>query len=623
MLRTDIARSATCWAFRLACLTLLPVADLAAAEPARSLSGSPQTGCVVAIVGAVREPGVYSFPNESVQTLHLLRTAGGPTATASGSIRVVRQGPQSPQQTAAFLQPQLNLLLKSGYVVAVDHVAQNQSSSVTTTAPTFDPIGRPTYRPFTPPSHPNLKHHQTGPNGQAQSTVRVAVLGVSERPVVLEMASDAASLADVLGKLNQDTRSEANALILGPTPPQQVVPWGDASKTAVVDGSFLLFRGSDIKTSALPEFPEPRQFDGFSGDDSTPKFADSSRSTGPVIHHSPFQKRPRSPVVNADAGAETSLVTSNGNGTPSGVISQTGNDVDLREVRGPRTEQAAPELMPGVTAAETLVAPLRATRPSHVSELEPAPRLDRPQLFEPTDHPVRNAGLPSPAIHESPVEEFPIRVPAKARIIDESQLQRVPAPDDLGRGDLVGETLPPPPAPDVDPLTMGQPVELQGIFVAACVLSGVLIAIWVAARPSQVSMRAPVQVRTPLLNRLELLIENQLMIREEPVAIPGSVQVYGRPAPLADRYLIDTPQEAPAPHFTAPSVRPVAETSLPASGQAQAAVAEPAANAALNSGASKVVRLDASHPGSAQRTAARADQGLLDRVLLNKQGPTS
>ena len=107
MLRTDIARSATCWAFRLACLTLLPVADLAAAEPARSLSGSPQTGCVVAIVGAVREPGVYSFPNESVQTLHLLRTAGGPTATASGSIRVVRQGPQSPQQTAAFLQPQL------------------------------------------------------------------------------------------------------------------------------------------------------------------------------------------------------------------------------------------------------------------------------------------------------------------------------------------------------------------------------------------------------------------------------------------------------------------------------------------------------------------------------------
>jgi hypothetical protein len=621
MLRTEIARSATCWAFRLACLTLLPGAGLAAAEPITNLNGAPQTGCVVAIVGAVREPGVYSFPHESVQTLHLLRTAGGPTATASGSIRVVRQGPQSPQQTAAFLQPQLNLLLKSGYVVAVDHVAQNQSSSVTTTAPTFDPLGRPAYRPLPPPSHPNLKHHQPSPDGQAQSTVRVAVLGVAERPVVLEMASEAASLADVLGKLNQDTRTEANALILGPTPPQQVVPWGDASKTALVDGSFLLFRGSDIKTTALPEFPEPRQFDGFAGEDSTPKFANSSRTTGPVIHHSPFQKRPRSQVVNAAAGSDSTPVATFGNG--GGVISQTGNDVDLREVRGPRTEQAAPELMPGVTAAETLVAPPQATRPTHVAELVPAPRLDRPQLVEPTELPARDSGLPSPAIHESPVDEFPIRVPAKARIIDESQLQRVPAPDDLGRGDLVGETLPPPPAPDVDALTMGQPIELQGIFVAACVLSGVLIAVWVAARPTHVPMRAPVQVRTPLLNRLELLIENQLMIREEPVAIPGDVQVYGRPAPLADRYLIDTPQEAPAPHFTAPSVRPVAETSLPASGQAQAVVAEPAANAGLNSGASKVVRLDASHPGTAQRTAARADQGLLDRVLLNKQGPTS
>jgi hypothetical protein len=621
MLRTELARTATCWAFRLACLTLLPFPGLVAAEPAPFLNGPVQTGssqthCVVAIVGAVRDPGVYSFPEASVQTLHLLRTAGGPTTTASGSIRVVRQGPQSPQQTAAFLQPQLNLLLKSGYVVAVDHVAQPKTSSVTTTAPTFDPLGRPTYRPFSPPNHPNLSHHESGADqpGQAQSTVRVAVLGVSDRPVVLEMAAEAASLADVLNKLNQEPRKDASALILAPAVPQQVVPWVDASKTAIVDGSFLLFRGSDITPSALPDFPEPRQFDGFGNEGAAPKFADGRRTNGPVIHHSPFQKQLRSPVVTADAGAEAGVL-----------IAQTGNEVDLREVRGPRMEPAAPELMPGVAAAETHVAPQRATRPQLGAEPAPAPRLDRPQLFEPNDIPIDGQGLPAPAIHETRPEEFPTRVPAKARIIDESQLQRVPAPADLGQGDLVGETLPPPPTPDIDPLTMGRPVELQGIFVAVCVLSGVLIAVWVAARPAKYPLRAPLQVKTPLLNRLELLIENQLMIREEPVAIPGDVQVYGRPTPMADRYLIDTPQEAPAPHFTAATARPAGRESGVSAGPSPAAgpASVPETELELPPAASKVVRLDASHPGAAQRTGVRGDQGLLDRVLLNKQGPSS
>lgn len=607
---------------------------------AAALARETSNSCTVAILGAVQQPGVYRFEQRTVEPIELIRAAGGPSAGATPSIQVIRMGARVPQQRTAMLSPQLKLPLETNDLVVLHRAeafgARQQSESQ------LDALGRPVYR--------DTNSTARGNGSQPLVPVRVGILGVADHPLVFELHPEQANLAAVLSRLNQDGNRQATALVLTPGQPQAIVAWGDSGTTAVKDGSLLLFKGDEIDTEALPEFPSPRLAGAgtAASGDATPPAAhsvasasDQTRPTGPIVLNSPFVGNGRN--RSSTAAQVVPLGEAAPGGVAAGMIAQAGNeepdDGTARPSRGPRLDgpPANDLVVPQIRAAEA--APGTATRP-HPTEVHrrrsgvrvagnPAndgysealtlPTPDEPPL--PGDHPVRSV-LPE---ETSALHEEPERVPTRARIsiTDESQLDRIPAPAGLGAGDLVGERLPPPPAADIDPLTAGRPVEVQGIIVAALALSGVLIGLWIAAQPHRVPVRPAVTTSAPLLDRLERLIANSLPVQDERTPVPGDITLYGRVAPMADQYLIDPAQNAPAPHFPEPAVRPTAAPLSPS-----AAVSPPVRTAGGESAApssSKVVRLDGSHPAGVRQSAH--EPGLLDRALLSKQstsrGPTS
>lgn len=370
--------------------------------------------------------------------------------------------------------------------------------------------------------------------------------------------------------------------------------------------------------------------------------SDHARPAGPIVLNSPF-------IGNGQGSARPSggAVATLGDAVPHGavapgMIAQAGNeqvdDGTARPSRAPRldTPPANDLVVPQLRAAEP--APGVATRPQPVegqkrrsalrlagnpagdgySEALTLPTPDEPPL--PGEQPATSA-LPE---ETSAFHEEPVRIPTKARIsvTDESQLDRIPAPANLGAGDLIGARLPPAPHADIDPLTAGRPVEMQGIIVAALSLTGVLIGLWVAAQPHRVPARPPVTTSAPVLDRLERLIANSIPVQEVGTPLPGDINLYGRAAPMADMYLIDSAQNAPAPHFSEPAARPA--VNAPSSSAASPS-ARNTGNEVTGSSSSKVVRLDGSHPAGVRQGAY--EPGLLDRALLSKQstsrGPTS
>ncbi len=617
-----------------------------AAAVARETSNT----CVVAILGAVQQPGVYQFDRHSVEPIDLIRAAGGPTPAASGSLQVIRMGARVPQQRSAFLTPQLKLPLETNDLVVLHASESHVARPTEENAPVLDALGRPTYN-NSPARSPNSG------SGEALIPSRIGILGVADHPLLFELHPEQSNLAAVLSRLNQDANRQGSVLVLTPGQPQSIVAWGDSGTVALKDGSLVLFKGDEIDADALPEFPAPRRVGPArpttAGTTAAgPTRTEENRAGGPVVLNSPFSQRAAAlsaanpanglPVANLGEPAPLAQVAP-------GMIAQAGNreveQRDVRPTRGPRMDVNREGDLARPNGGLVEAAPGMATRPHPTdrSNRRPVMRVAgnpsadgySADLTIPTpDEPAlpgegfpgeanSGEGMPTLAAPEestNALHEEPIRIPTKARIsvMDESQLDRIPAPANLGAGDFVGERLPPAPGTDIDPMTAGRSIELQGIIVAALALAGVLIGLWVAAQPHRVVARPPVVVQTPLFDRLERLLANSIPIQEEATPLPGDINLYGRLVPMADHYLIDTPQQTPAPHFAEPAPRSAPAVRTPSTATQPT---PPAGSVAPpTGGAGKVVRLDGSHPGGA-RTNAR-EPGLLERALLGKQSST-
>lgn len=600
--------------------------------------------CTVAILGAVQQPGVYQFDRRTIEPIDLIRAAAGPTAQASGSIQVIRMGARVPQQRSAFLTPRLKLPLETNDLVVLHRADEHVSRPAENQPSSFDALGRPVFSgsATTIPAQSTTR--------QPLIPTRIGILGVAEHPLVFELHPDQSSLAAVLSRLNQDGNRQATALVLTPNQPQAIVAWSDAGSVPLKDGSLVLFKGDEIDAEALPEFPLPRRAGSDAATTQSPAPSSSSktsetRPSGPVVLNSPFSQRSTALAAANPAGDVPVAIL--GDAAPlaqvaPGVITQAGNrQVDERDARPNRGSRADFEHNGDLARPQggmVEAAPDLATRPlpTDRNTRRPLGRIARNpnggeysesmSIPTPDEPPLPGDSVPTLAVPEestSALHEEPLRIPTKARIsvTDESQLDRIPAPANLGAEDVAGDRLPPAPEADIDPLTQGRAIELQGILVAALSLAGVLIGLWVAAQPHRVVARPQVTTQTPLFDRLERLLANSLPIHEEPTPLPGDINLYGRVTPMADHYLIDTPQQTPAPHFSEPAARPVPSVRT----AMDAVVPAPGTGTGTPAGSGKVVRLDGSHPGNS-RCGSR-EPGLLDRALLSKQpssqGPTS
>ncbi|MBW3539573.1 MAG: hypothetical protein KY476_04825 [Planctomycetes bacterium] len=115
----------------------------------------------VAIIGCVERPGVYRLSPAESDLVALIARAGGPTAAASGSLRIVRGGEAG---LTAWLSPDLKFSLTDGDVVVAD------------------------CRPDQP---------------RGTSNIEIACVGLGAHPVVVNVPGRTAGLLEVVQALGQ------------------------------------------------------------------------------------------------------------------------------------------------------------------------------------------------------------------------------------------------------------------------------------------------------------------------------------------------------------------------------------------------------------------------------------
>jgi hypothetical protein len=181
-----------------------------------------------AVMGEVARPGVYETRG-SCTLAQLIKRAGGITEDASESLRVYRSGRLAEQ---VFLASGGASPLFAGDLVVVERRAA------------FSARGRSAIS-------------SRGSNAAA-SEVQIAFLGLIDRPVIIKMLGDQASVARIIEILRQPRDLAASIRVIAPSGSRSCSPGSIDFATRPLDsGTILVFPGKSIRAEALPAFPEP------------------------------------------------------------------------------------------------------------------------------------------------------------------------------------------------------------------------------------------------------------------------------------------------------------------------------------------------------------------------------
>jgi hypothetical protein len=182
------------------------------------------------VMGEVAHPGAYAAP--AVWTLtELIKKAGGITPQANKSVRIFRGGLLTEQ---VFLgSGEAPSLLPNDLIVVGD---SGSSGSPTTSTD----VNRGSSEPA------------------AVSAVQVAFVNLIDRPVIVKMPSDKATLARIVELLGQPADSAANIRIFAPLAAGPHDSDSIEQATRPLDsGTVLVFSAPSIRRETLPAFPEP------------------------------------------------------------------------------------------------------------------------------------------------------------------------------------------------------------------------------------------------------------------------------------------------------------------------------------------------------------------------------
>ncbi len=217
-----------CWVFAWLCVVSLASSVDAQSPRPQTKWGVWSPGPVVTsghygILGEIAQPGVYQAEQRAVTVQDLVLQAGGLTAKASPTFRLIRH--QRAGQSIYF-SPQGHDALMPGDVIIVD---------------------------------PMLPRQETMPPAltvSADGDVWVALIGVLDRPVIARMHGRDAAVGNIVSALGQ--RAELARVVRISTPPRQPMPLGPSA--ALPTGSVLVFDSNLLVKKTLPAFPEPYQF---------------------------------------------------------------------------------------------------------------------------------------------------------------------------------------------------------------------------------------------------------------------------------------------------------------------------------------------------------------------------
>lgn len=181
--------------------------------PIRRAQGSAETKSSrhqFGIIGEVVRPGVYEYPEEQPLLVDLVRQARGMVRTASGSIQIIRDGRPGPKM---HYSPGLQHALEPGDLLVVE-----AASNVVR-----DP-----------------------------SALQVALVNLIDRPVVLKIRQEDATLSQILRRLNQRPELSLNVRIIGPGGHFESGPPTALARMPLASGTVLVFDRSLVDADLIP-----------------------------------------------------------------------------------------------------------------------------------------------------------------------------------------------------------------------------------------------------------------------------------------------------------------------------------------------------------------------------------
>lgn len=225
-----------------------------AAALARAEVGGP---AFVGVLGEVAMPGTYSFHGERLVLGDVLDRAGGTTERASGTIRVVRNGRAGQQ---LYRATSLDFPLLAGDLLVVD----GRSRSGRFDAPHM--LGAaPANAVDDPPSGTATVIRGNGrpvvERGAADelssAPVQLAFLDLLDRPVVLKMRVEHATLTRIVALLGQSPEVVSTVRVIETGPSRALVGTNEPENVALLSGTILVFDRRAIDRSRLPDLPGP------------------------------------------------------------------------------------------------------------------------------------------------------------------------------------------------------------------------------------------------------------------------------------------------------------------------------------------------------------------------------
>lgn len=406
---------------------------LAAAAPSvrgANPSGYPSFGAdsgrtYVGVLGAVGRRKVYEFSTPSPDIQEVLQAAGGPTTRANGNIRIVRGGKAG---TQVFLTPTLRMPLRSGDVIVVDGVNPRRSPIDLASA------------------------------SSATSNVPIALINVLDRPVVMALKPDDATVERIVGLLGQEAEVAETVRVLptGGLAPGELMPGKDSTLPA---GAVLVFNRSALDLSRIPKsLPPAAPVEG--GSSAT---SDEPRPAPPALNAvtaAPIeQAAPPARELTLSAPAEPSsapgpsLLTTE---QPFGETLPRATRSTLEVAEAPRATpvQSALPLPRGTPEHRAIPARTANSLSGIESRPQESPRLDAPRgeapLPQPNLDPLPRAATPPRTEYLPPPEAI-----AEARRA--GQVDMLPASPDAGPGLRPAQL----PEEQVEPIVVGRSEPLS------------------------------------------------------------------------------------------------------------------------------------------------------------------
>jgi hypothetical protein len=236
---------------------LLPGSLFAQSDVTTVASEAASRGQFFGILGQVAKPGVYELPADRRTLNDLIEAAGGLTANASNTLRIVRRG-RSGGQT--FFQPRIRFELLPGDVFVSDRRRTGIAVGGGVDSNTASRDARDSTVFVTTPD----RNGQGGTTASGRASeagtpdvVQLAVVGLIDRPVVIAIPTEQATLQNVLTTLHQPRQGARQIALLRDGSTSHTVPLTEAAKTVLTTGTVLVFDQKSAQTETLPKLPAP------------------------------------------------------------------------------------------------------------------------------------------------------------------------------------------------------------------------------------------------------------------------------------------------------------------------------------------------------------------------------